>query len=144
MRLRLFNIASVIVALLACVGCRAVATNKLVSLCEVSAHPESHLDHSILVRASIISDGLHGVAIVDPQCASLGMVLNIPIAIRAQDDVAKLRKTIFAVGGGGTVGRVVTATLTGKLSPPVKPGGSHSFVLAHATDIEVKDEPDGR
>ena len=119
-------------------GCQSASSGGPVSLCEISAHPAAYVDGLVQSRVNVMSDGHHGVSIFDPQCENRGMVLLIPVELRGQADISELRETIFAVGGGGTLGRTVTATLTGNRDAPSRPGGSYAFSLTHARNIEVK------
>ena len=105
--------ALTLVAVISSCGQRKDASPIAVDLCTLVTRPEQFDGELVAVPASVLADGHHGAAIVDPKCPEKGAALWRGDESREQPSVHQLDEAIFRTGMAGTIHKDITGTFIG-------------------------------
>lgn len=125
-------------ALLLGVSCSAISSKpKATNLCAIAAHPGDFDHKAVQVHAVIESDGIEHTGLIDESCSSKGMALSIPDKVANHPDVKRLIDAIFRDGQVGTIGKRITATVSGTFLSRPDGRPSRELVLESVSDLKV-------
>lgn len=126
------------IAILGIASCSAAAVKpRATDLCTLVSRP-AEFDHQVVqVRATVQSDGIEHTGLIDDACQGKGVALSISNESAARPDVKQLVDAIFHQGRMGTIGKHITATVSGTFLS--RPGNrpSRELILESVSNLKV-------
>jgi hypothetical protein len=135
MIVRRSNVAMLLLVLsYACVHQRDVAAVDA-SICAVAATPQQYANRTIRTHASILSDGIEHIVLVDERCPGVG-VTPLFSATDVVSGGAALSAAIYA-GRPGTTDKRITATFVGVVHRNTADAPPLTIELSGVSEIDV-------